>query len=135
MSSSDSRHITGEQGELMSVGDMKSVARHAHGSTYACSFAQRRLWMFEQLHPGTTVYNLSGAIGLKGRLDIQVLRNSVQKIVHRHSVLRSRFCEAGGLVVQVIMDEIDLPLEVLDLSHLMADEKAVRMRDLKDKEI
>src|SRR5205085_2643978 len=33
------------------------------------SFAQRRLWFFEQLEPGNVAYNLVGAVRLAGRLD------------------------------------------------------------------
>ncbi|WP_029006464.1 condensation domain-containing protein, partial [Azorhizobium doebereinerae] len=35
---------------------------------YPVSFAQERLWFFEQLHPGSAVYNIPVALRLPGSL-------------------------------------------------------------------
>ncbi len=58
------------------------------------SFAQERLWFFDQLEPGNPFYNLCGAVRVTGQLNAEALRQSIEKIIDRHEVLRTAF--AGG---------------------------------------
>ncbi|MFB9928498.1 amino acid adenylation domain-containing protein, partial [Amycolatopsis halotolerans] len=53
------------------------------------SFPQRRLWFLEQWEPGTALYHISGALRLRGRLDVPALRAAWQAVVDRHEVLRT----------------------------------------------
>ena len=41
------------------------------------SFAQQRLWFFEQLEPGSAVYNVPAVLRLCGRLDVTALEASL----------------------------------------------------------
>ncbi len=87
------------------------------------SFAQERLWVMDQLLPGSPVYNVFQAIQLSGPLDLPALMRSFHEVVRRHEILRTRFATGkSGLPLQVIdppgphaMPRIDLsalPLEV-----------------------
>ncbi|HSN86099.1 MAG TPA: condensation protein, partial [Thermoanaerobaculia bacterium] len=40
------------------------------------SFAQQRLWVLDQLEPGSPFYNIAAAADLLGRLDLGVLARS-----------------------------------------------------------
>jgi amino acid adenylation domain-containing protein len=84
------------------------------------SFAQQRLWVLHQLEPESPAYNVPRAVRLSGQLDTDVLRQSLNAVIGRHEVLRTRFeCEEGdGQATQVITAEVTLDLPVLDLSHL-----------------
>src|SRR6266542_2869461 len=84
------------------------------------SFAQQRLWFLDQLVPNNTFYNCPGAVGLEGRLDLDALERSVNEIVRRHEVLRTRIEVEEGQPVQVIEDWAPRSLEVEDLSRLEA---------------
>ncbi|MFJ3904468.1 amino acid adenylation domain-containing protein [Streptomyces sp. NPDC090025] len=53
------------------------------------SFAQRRLWFFEQAHGATAAYNLPFALRLRGTLDEAALRTALTDVVDRHEVLRT----------------------------------------------
>src|SRR4030095_5270906 len=60
------------------------------------SFAQQRLWFIEPLEPGKAVYNIPGAVRLKGVTDLRALERVINEIVRRHESLRTRFeIEAG----------------------------------------
>src|SRR6266581_1964693 len=37
------------------------------------SFAQKRLWFIDQLHPGSPAYNIPLALRLRGRLDVEAI--------------------------------------------------------------
>ncbi|HEX7185752.1 MAG TPA: amino acid adenylation domain-containing protein, partial [Thermoanaerobaculia bacterium] len=84
------------------------------------SFSQERVWLFERLQPGSSVYNLPVVVRLTGDLDVEALRRSFAEVVRRHSALRVIFREADGEPRQVVTPAGPLPLPVVDLSALPA---------------
>ncbi|HSF42931.1 MAG TPA: amino acid adenylation domain-containing protein, partial [Thermoanaerobaculia bacterium] len=82
------------------------------------SFAQERLWFLDQLDPGTPTYNMPLALQLGGRLEMEVLRRSLQRLTERHEVLRTRFVTVEGRPVQVIGEVTELALPLVDLASL-----------------
>ncbi|MET0399016.1 MAG: amino acid adenylation domain-containing protein, partial [Longimicrobiaceae bacterium] len=66
------------------------------------SFAQERLWLVDQMEPGSAVYNIPMAWRLGGALDGAALERALGEIVRRHEALRTVFAEVDGLPVQVI---------------------------------
>ncbi|MGZ3184822.1 MAG: type I polyketide synthase, partial [Telluria sp.] len=90
------------------------------------SFAQQRLWFLDQLEPGSPLYNIPVAVRLRGRLDAAAFRNSLNEVVRRHEALRTTFASVDGTPVQVIAPELNLPLEVTDLSDLPPAEREAR---------
>jgi hypothetical protein len=87
------------------------------------SFAQQRLWFLDQLAPNNPFYNISGAVRLKGRLDLEALERSVNEMVRRHESLRTRFEVEAGEPVQVIDGWEPRRLEITDLTRLTPEEK------------
>jgi acyl carrier protein len=81
------------------------------------SFAQQRLWFLDQLQPGSSVYNIPTAVSLTGHLNVPALEQSLNEIVRRHEGLRTYFATVAGEPVQVIRPELQLALEIEDLSE------------------
>jgi amino acid adenylation domain-containing protein/non-ribosomal peptide synthase protein (TIGR01720 family) len=79
------------------------------------SFAQQRLWFFQQLVPGSAAYNVPVAVRLGGPLDVAALRRAFIEIVRRHEVLRTRFPSIGGLPVQSISTNSRMSIPLIDL--------------------
>src|SRR5512147_2524582 len=79
------------------------------------SFAQKRLWVLEQLEPGNPAYNTSTAICANGRLDWSSLQQSLNEIVRRHETLRTVFISQDGQPVQRIDPYSVLNLPIIDL--------------------
>ena len=92
--------------------------RRRNESTAPLSFAQHRLWFTEQFEPNSTLYNLSVAVRLVGRLDVAVLERSLNEIIRRHESLRTTFVTVDHKPVQVINSPAPLELRVEDLSEL-----------------
>lgn len=86
------------------------------GQPFPVSFAQRRLWVLDQLDPGRAFYTIPAAVRLRGRLDLVALGASFQQLVQRHEALRTTFTQVEGQPVQVIAPALDLPLTMIDLS-------------------
>src|SRR5439155_7602286 len=66
------------------------------------SFAQQRLWFFDQLEPHSPLYNVPVAVRLGGPLDMDALRRSLVGIIERHEILRTTFAARDGQPYQVI---------------------------------
>jgi amino acid adenylation domain-containing protein len=87
------------------------------------SFAQQRLWLLDQIEPGSALYNVPIALRLAGRLDVAALAGALSAVARRHEALRTVFSpgsSSGGAPVQVIRPPAPVPLPVVDLSALPA---------------
>ncbi|TCP59139.1 amino acid adenylation domain-containing protein [Tumebacillus sp. BK434] len=99
------------------------IARIAKDGELPLSFSQERMWFVEQLEPGTSAYNMPGAIRLHGRLNQAALEQSVQEIIRRHETLRTRFTESDGQPKQHIAAELNFVIPFLDLEQVMSDSR------------
>ncbi|RSM52222.1 non-ribosomal peptide synthetase [Amycolatopsis sp. WAC 01376] len=79
------------------------------------SFAQRRLWFLDRLHPDDAEYNSALALRLTGELDVPALAEALRALVERHESLRTTFDEVDGEGVQIIHPPAGLPLPVVDV--------------------
>jgi amino acid adenylation domain-containing protein len=70
------------------------------------SYAQRRLWFFDQLAPGSGAYNVPLAVRIRGTLNIAILRRTLDEILARHEMLRTVLAaeKAGSPPRQIIRD-------------------------------
>ncbi|HLK57869.1 MAG TPA: amino acid adenylation domain-containing protein, partial [Chthonomonadaceae bacterium] len=87
------------------------------------SFAQQRLWFLDQLEPGSTAYNISGALQLTGVLNVAALEGSLAEMVRRHETLRTVFAVSEGEPVQVVREFAPFALPLTDLSTLAPAER------------
>ena len=86
------------------------------GTQLPMSFAQQRLWFLWQLMGPSAVYNIPLVLRLKGELDVLVLERSLDTILARHDVLRSRFVSHKDDALQRVEPHVrfSLELEVLE---------------------
>jgi aspartate racemase len=82
------------------------------------SFGQQRLWFLDQLHPGSSLHNLTVAHRLMGRLDQVALARALDKVVERHHVLHTTFHYTDGQLLQVVGKGFQVLPTVVDLSSL-----------------
>ena len=85
------------------------------------SFAQERLWLVEQLQPGSAAYNSYLPTCFGGRLDAAALEGALAEIQRRHEVLRARFERTPEGPVQVFAPAaVAWRLPLIDLAGLPA---------------
>ena len=102
--------------------------RVAGQSRWPLSYAQQRLWFVEQLQPGGSAYNVTIALRMEGRLDVEALGATLNEIVRRHEVLRTTFAAEGGQPVQVVRSARPVKLEQVDLSAEPEEEREAQSR-------
>ncbi|WP_198299662.1 non-ribosomal peptide synthetase [Tumebacillus avium] len=92
------------------------LIKRVTGSVAPLSFAQRRIWFMQQLEgKEAAAYNIPYAWELRGALNEQALRRSLQEIVRRHATLRTTYELRGAEPVQVIHEELAVDLPVLPM--------------------
>lgn len=74
---------------------------------YEVSFAQRRLWILDQLEENQTAYNMPNAYRIKGELKPDIFQKALFEIIERHEILRTTFVNIEGNPKQKIHDKID----------------------------
>jgi len=112
------RQIEIRQGAAEQLKDMPLVAVKARDA-YPLSFAQQRLWLWNELQAAQAAYNVPVCLRLRGELNVEVLKRSLSEIVRRHEILRTRFVLRDGEPMQAVDPQADLEVRWLDLSSLM----------------
>ncbi len=87
------------------------------------SFAQQRLWFLDQLSPGNLFYNIPVALRFKGEMDVEAFRWSINQIIARHEILRTRFDSVSGKPVQIIEDQLEVEIPFVDLIEIPESER------------
>ena len=118
--------ITGDEAAVASA-IIQPVDR---GDTIPLSFAQQRLWFLDQLEGVSSTYNVPLALALDGPLNIDALQATVDTLVARHESLRTSFATTQGVAMQVISDELHVPVDVVDLKDANDAEVQVRLEEL-----
>jgi amino acid adenylation domain-containing protein len=102
----------------------------------ALSYGQERLWFINQFEPENVSYNIPAAVRIQGPLDLESLEKTLREVVRRHESLRTRFISVDGEAQQIIdaIDTVELPVTVIDLSHVSEPERETEARRLTRKE-
>jgi amino acid adenylation domain-containing protein len=96
---------------------------------YPLSHGQQALWFLQQLDPGSTAYNLACAVRILSGLDVPALRRSLETLIRRHPLLRTRYTSRSGQPLQVIEDPPDAPLVEWDASPWTPEELRRRLNE------
>lgn len=94
-----------------------------HKNDVPLSFNQEQLWFFDRLKPGSAVYNIPGAIRIKGSINVGILEHSLNEIVNKYESLRTYFPLIDGQPVQRIPNRCNIKLPVENLTHIPAAER------------
>ncbi|HTI09034.1 MAG TPA: amino acid adenylation domain-containing protein [Puia sp.] len=85
---------------------------------YACSHAQKRIWILSRFKEGSSAYNVPGVIALKGDLQLPVLKLAFDMILSRHENLRTAFIEVDGEPRQKILSPETCSITIEEFGEL-----------------
>ncbi|WP_347257370.1 amino acid adenylation domain-containing protein [Methylocaldum sp.] len=94
------------------------------------SDSQSRLWVLWTLEPDSALYNLGFLLRIRGGLDMAAVQDSLERIVGRHEVLRTRFVAEGGEPRQVIGTAGRLDISRVDLTDSPEVRRAAGLHEL-----
>lgn len=128
-------HNTIEQlAHLVSQSDMPEtvspVVRCEEDKGYPLSFAQQRLWFFDQLDHGSAQYNMPLLLALNGNLNIDALQQAYSALISRHEALRTRFDNIDGVARQFIDSPTNVAIKLLDISDSNQSDKTIELERL-----
>ncbi|HEY9832541.1 MAG TPA: amino acid adenylation domain-containing protein [Stenomitos sp.] len=112
--------------EDIEVSVTPTISRRENLEEAPLSFAQARLWFLDQLEPGSSAYNIPAAVRLVGVLNGAVLEESLNAIIQRHEILRTKFVLVDEQPVQVITPSLTVTLPVVDWRQLTDPEAEVQ---------
>jgi amino acid adenylation domain-containing protein len=78
------------------------------------SAGQRALWYLHALAPDSAAYHISLALQLSGPLDRIGLGEALGTLVRRHAALRTVFEVVDGQPMQVVHEQVEIPVRVVD---------------------
>jgi amino acid adenylation domain-containing protein len=111
-----------------------AIPRRQSGNRIPLSSGQERLWFLEQFDPDSRAYNRPAHIRFKGRLKVDALEQTLNRIVERHETLRTSFPADENGPRQDINPELVLSMPVVDLSDLNAQDCECEARRLAGEE-
>ncbi|MDP1794035.1 MAG: amino acid adenylation domain-containing protein, partial [Acidimicrobiales bacterium] len=94
-----------ELAHLPSAASAVAVVPVDRGGPMPASSAQARLLFVDRMVPGLAIYNIPVVMRLRGALDLDAMRASVDALVARHEALRTNFVLAGEQYLQEIVPD------------------------------
>lgn len=98
------------------VDAVRTIPRRAAGQTAPLSFSQQRLWFFEQMEPGTAVFNGPIHYRIRGPLDRALMERALDALAQRHESLRTSITSTEAGPVQHVHERSVQPMAFEDLS-------------------
>ena len=108
----------------------EAIPKRSERESAPLSFSQLRLWLLDQLEPGSPLYNMPIALRLKGQLDLVALERTINEIFRRHEILRTVFTISAAEPVQVIKPFTSARLPLIDVSDQDEQAREAELRRL-----
>ncbi|HKF58109.1 MAG TPA: condensation domain-containing protein, partial [Blastocatellia bacterium] len=95
-----------------------AIRRRRPSLTAPLSYAQRRLWILDQLTPANPLYNESFIQRFPFEVDVRALEETLNEIIRRHEILRTTFRSESGVPLQVIAPTLAVVTPAVDLRRV-----------------
>ncbi len=113
-------------GHRASTGDVQPVSRKQR---LPLSFGEERLLFLDRHGSGHYTYHEPVALRLRGPLDIEIFKRSLNAMAQRHEVLRTGFQVDASGPVRVIAPQINLSIEISDPDNLHGSDQQRSLMD------
>ena len=93
------------------INNSKTIVPAPTQKQYPILSGQKSMWILEEMNPELLAYNMTSVHRLKGQLSRGSLRKAFEGIVKRHEILRTKFNNINGEVVQSIIENSAFPFD------------------------
>ena len=93
------------------------------------SYEQERLWILDQLLPGSTAYNVDYAVRIKGALETSLVERAIEAVLDCHEILRTTFALTASGPVQRVQPRAVLDFRYVDFESIASDSPEQCTRD------
>ncbi len=90
--------------------------KNASVAEYNLSSYQKDIWLQQCMYPEKPIYNLGGYIEIKGTMDIDIFRESIQLLIKQNDTFRIRLMDPEGEAHLAILPEVDYKTPFHDFS-------------------
>ncbi|UQZ35485.1 non-ribosomal peptide synthetase [Paenibacillus sp. PK3_47] len=97
-----------ERISLAEAGDYGEISRVEEQQFYEASSAQKRMFVLQQLDPGSTAYNIPWVISIDGSLNLPRMEAALLKLIERHEALRTLYDMDQERVIQRVLPPVQL---------------------------
>ncbi|HYM75116.1 MAG TPA: amino acid adenylation domain-containing protein [Candidatus Dormibacteraeota bacterium] len=97
------------------------------------SAVQQRLWVLEQLHPGSGGDHVALGLRWTGPIDPGSIKSALSETIRRHEILGAEFRSVDGAPTQVLTSP-QVEIAFVDLQHLEEPERAEQLLQLAEQE-
>ncbi|MFD2169215.1 amino acid adenylation domain-containing protein [Tumebacillus lipolyticus] len=102
---------------------------------FPVSFSQQRIWVADQVVPGSSAYHMPAVLSIAGELHLDALKRALSEIVDRHEVLRTSFGLLDGDLMQKVHVEQKQELVVIDVQDVPEAERREHAQRLVTEEL
>lgn len=96
--------------------DTTDLVRQTRVGDVPLSPGQQRLWTLSEMRTASSVYNISTAFRIRGKLNVPVLERAFDLIQQRHEILRTRFpLSENGTPRQEIPEQLPMLMPVTNI--------------------
>ncbi len=106
---------------------INSIPKAKEKVYYPLSPSQKRLFFIQQLDKSSTLYNMPSVSKIKGDLEVEKLRQAIQKLIDTHEILRTSFTLVDREPVQIVHEKA-----TCDLALFKAESKEQLTQTVKD---
>lgn len=100
-----------------------TIPRRNLGQACPLTYSQEQVWLLSRLDSTGHLYNLAGAMRIRGPIEIGILRKAVNALVARHEILRASFPTVNGVPQQVFASSLFLDMPISDFRSRPAAER------------
>jgi amino acid adenylation domain-containing protein len=101
----------------------QQISRSESGDEVPLSFAQERMWFFEQLEGNKAVSNIAVRLEMDGPLETTALESAATELVRRHESLRTVFLKRDGRPLGKVMSATQVSIVQQDLTEFPESER------------
>ncbi|QYX31920.1 non-ribosomal peptide synthetase [Sphaerospermopsis torques-reginae] len=123
------------QGGEQTQWERPTIQHIAHEGLVPVSFSQERIYFVHKLAPENSAYQFQATMDIRGKLDFEALKRSLDEIVRRHEIFRTTYQEVNGRLYQVIHPNPGAAFRVVDLRDIPEPERQIEAQKLVEAEL